>query len=674
MKDIQIKCKHPQAYDEGLMSRLEGEFTTEEQGLFLQSFSAYLHHDPNDFVVDLDDVWEWMGFSTKGNAKTLLMKYFREDAEDFAFADAKANLGALQNGGGMNRQRIMLSLDTFEDFCMRAGTSKAQMVRTYFRKMNRVAIAYISETNAARVVALAASSKAATRKIKHDTLMTAYRNTPVVYIAHVDYEDQTYMKIGSAKDIYGRFGGLQTDFGKSISFAYVYPSTSFREIETEVKRWPEVIANKAPILMNTGKLSTETYSCTDAFDLDSLIKRIKTIATRIESTGPSKKERALELGMLRARNEQERLTLARDTLQLQREKVTREQDMQEKLQQHTMSASASFQTDISRVIGALVEDPRNKILLDALHVLGGVLDKTRALSVPDTNCSISGCNVDPESSTESTIVLTTSADASTKSVDNTTSSTSSSPDNEPQESVKYNRARKSSQGSPVQKYSIVRSNDPTSDDHFIFEEAYVGQTEAARQLNAQYGEASGVSASPSGIKQACDDNAEYCGFRWLHVSPDVQDDPQALAKTTYVKRGKSTFIAMVSQDTTIVVQVFVDQQTAAEKRDVVPAVISKGVTKGVLRSGHYWQKWHDVSEPLRTEYLKTHDLPKPKAPGGARALLLFDPQNMTIVKQEFSTVQKAVEKMQVSRQTIEQAASDGLPRKGYVWRWAKDCK
>jgi hypothetical protein len=25
-----------------------------------------------------------------------------------------------------------LSLDTFEDFCMRAGTTKAQMVRTYF--------------------------------------------------------------------------------------------------------------------------------------------------------------------------------------------------------------------------------------------------------------------------------------------------------------------------------------------------------------------------------------------------------------------------------------------------------------------------------------------------------------------------------------------------------------
>jgi hypothetical protein len=172
---------------DGLLARLESEFTTEEQALFLQSFSVYLNNNPTDFVVDLDDVWHWMGFSTKGNAKALLLKYFTEangDFQELAYAHAAASSDAHQHGGqnrriagefkelapigaassglvrhgGHNRRRILLSLDTFEDFCMRAGTPKAQVVRTYFRKMNRIAIAHIKEREADSVLKLAAGA------------------------------------------------------------------------------------------------------------------------------------------------------------------------------------------------------------------------------------------------------------------------------------------------------------------------------------------------------------------------------------------------------------------------------------------------------------------------------------------------------------------------------------
>lgn len=59
-----------------------------------------------------------MGFSTKGNAKTLLLKYFTEDLEFTSFACAKALSGAPQNGC----QRILLSLDAFEDFVIQVST------------------------------------------------------------------------------------------------------------------------------------------------------------------------------------------------------------------------------------------------------------------------------------------------------------------------------------------------------------------------------------------------------------------------------------------------------------------------------------------------------------------------------------------------------------------------
>ena len=43
--------------------------------MFLASFYCYLQHDnKNDFVIDLDNVWKWLGFNQKSNAKYALEK------------------------------------------------------------------------------------------------------------------------------------------------------------------------------------------------------------------------------------------------------------------------------------------------------------------------------------------------------------------------------------------------------------------------------------------------------------------------------------------------------------------------------------------------------------------------------------------------------------------------
>jgi hypothetical protein len=128
---LETMTKYPDSLDNGLMARLKQEFTTEEQGLFLQSFSAYLNHGPTDFVIDLDDVYEWVGYTEKATAKKLLKKAF-VDGKDFksAWFQNQALLGT-QNGG-QNRQRIMMSVRTFKRFCMLAKTGeKADTVREY---------------------------------------------------------------------------------------------------------------------------------------------------------------------------------------------------------------------------------------------------------------------------------------------------------------------------------------------------------------------------------------------------------------------------------------------------------------------------------------------------------------------------------------------------------------
>jgi hypothetical protein len=69
-------------YNNKLLNKIKFEFTDDEQKLFLTSFYCYLNHHPtNDFVIDLDNVWKWLGFSTKQKATFLLYKHFKLDID-----------------------------------------------------------------------------------------------------------------------------------------------------------------------------------------------------------------------------------------------------------------------------------------------------------------------------------------------------------------------------------------------------------------------------------------------------------------------------------------------------------------------------------------------------------------------------------------------------------------
>ena len=56
-------------YQGKLLNKLKESFSTEEQKLFISSFYCYSNFKSDDFVIDLDDIWRWLGFSRKNDAK-----------------------------------------------------------------------------------------------------------------------------------------------------------------------------------------------------------------------------------------------------------------------------------------------------------------------------------------------------------------------------------------------------------------------------------------------------------------------------------------------------------------------------------------------------------------------------------------------------------------------------
>jgi hypothetical protein len=125
-------------YQSKLVEKVKHHFTDYEQQLFLSSFYCYLKYDPkNDFVIDLDNVWKWIEFSNKAHAKTVLTKNFVID-KDYKVLLTKMGEQKKDNRGGHNKEIIMLNIDTFKKFCLKACTKKADEVHDYFIKLENI--------------------------------------------------------------------------------------------------------------------------------------------------------------------------------------------------------------------------------------------------------------------------------------------------------------------------------------------------------------------------------------------------------------------------------------------------------------------------------------------------------------------------------------------------------
>ena len=64
-------------YENKLINKIKDNFSENQQQLFVASFYTFLNYDvKKDFVIDFDNVWKWLGFTRKDNAKRLLEKFF----------------------------------------------------------------------------------------------------------------------------------------------------------------------------------------------------------------------------------------------------------------------------------------------------------------------------------------------------------------------------------------------------------------------------------------------------------------------------------------------------------------------------------------------------------------------------------------------------------------------
>ena len=138
------------------LEKVKKNFNEYEQQIFITSFYSYLnYHKTEDYIIDLDNIWKWLGFTNKANAKKLLLQYFLQDKDYKISLDAsikqkiieitnKQNFapeasGAKNKGsGGHNIQKYYLNIKTFKSLCLKAGTKKADEIHEYYIKLEEL--------------------------------------------------------------------------------------------------------------------------------------------------------------------------------------------------------------------------------------------------------------------------------------------------------------------------------------------------------------------------------------------------------------------------------------------------------------------------------------------------------------------------------------------------------
>lgn len=314
------------AYNNKLLNKIQETFTGFEQQLFVSSFYCYLNYDKNvDFVVDIDDVWKWLGFNTKQNALRVLEKNFHTDLdykssnevliadinkEMTVFSEEKSELKNTFNSkdttkkeekhGGQNRQIIMLTIKCFKSLCLKAQTKKASEIHEYYMKMEEVLhqivesetdelklqlqqketiIAEKENTIAQKENTIIKSKKEKQRAVEQAIITQFPVNTECIYFGTIENTNEakeTLIKFGHTNDLGTR---LQDHRKKYENFVL---SAAFRvqnkvEIENLIKAHAKIKRQIRNIEVN-GKQKTEIIAYDDThFTIDRLTRIIKEI-------------------------------------------------------------------------------------------------------------------------------------------------------------------------------------------------------------------------------------------------------------------------------------------------------------------------------------------------------------------------------------------------------------
>ncbi len=240
--------KFPNITNNKLAEKIKQNFTMHEQKQFITLFYCYLNYDKtSDYIIDLDDIWKWLQFPNKANAKILLSKYFIQD-QDYKFI-LDPNIKQKKEGrGGHNKETIMLNIQTFKKFCIKAGTSKSNEILDYFIKLDEI----INETLVEQAQEFTCYVQNLNIKVEQDKVLERHNfiiekfgtACPVLFLVKVksNYDSTFVIKIIGNKNGIGTQNFIEKQKSKFEQYIYLdcFMVQQAKEFETFLHNHQEI--------------------------------------------------------------------------------------------------------------------------------------------------------------------------------------------------------------------------------------------------------------------------------------------------------------------------------------------------------------------------------------------------------------------------------------------------
>ena len=271
-------------YQNKLLTKIKTKFTENEQQIFVASFYGFLNYDSKmDFVIDLDDVWKWLKFSTKQKAKMLLENHFVKDT-DYIISLTPQVKQPDHIKGGHNKEIFMLNVATFKKFCLKAGTKKADEIHDYYIKLEETLQDVVHEESTELKLQLEKTnmelekSEKTREKIREKTLLEQFgSNVQCVYYGVIDDlsdANEPLVKFGNSNNLRNRVLNHKETYA-NFRLLNAFKVENKMQIENAIKEHPMFIERRRTItlknkkyieLLNANELSFPT--------LDKTIKEI----------------------------------------------------------------------------------------------------------------------------------------------------------------------------------------------------------------------------------------------------------------------------------------------------------------------------------------------------------------------------------------------------------------
>jgi phage anti-repressor protein len=134
-------------YQNKFIHKIQEKFTGSEQQMFISSFYCYLNYNKQDFIIDMENIWRWLGFSRKEHCKVVLKKHFSENT-DYVIKypnRATTEVAVKKGGSGILKETVLMNITTFKKLCLKSNTKRADEIHDYFIKLEETIQEVINE-------------------------------------------------------------------------------------------------------------------------------------------------------------------------------------------------------------------------------------------------------------------------------------------------------------------------------------------------------------------------------------------------------------------------------------------------------------------------------------------------------------------------------------------------